>query len=103
MVHHGTNLLYLDRNHAGIFIIWDRLFGTYQKEKQKAIYGITKNIHTYNLLKIASHEYIALFKDVIKAPGLANKLKYIFMPPGWSHDGSTKTAAQLRKEMNLVS
>lgn len=101
-VHHGTNLLYLDRNHAGIFIIWDRLFGTFQKEKEKAIYGITTNIHTHNLLKIASHEYFALMKDVIKAPGLMNKLKYIFMPPGWSHDGSTKTAVQLRHQQNTT-
>ncbi len=98
-VHHGTNVLYLDRNHAGIFIIWDRLFGTFEKENEKAVYGLTTNIHTYNLIKIASHEYIALARDVIKAPGILNKLKYMFMPPGWSHDGSTKTAVQLRKEI----
>lgn len=96
-VHHGSNVRYLDRNHAGILIIWDRLFGTFQKEDEKPIYGITKNIHTYNPLKIASHEYIALWNDVKRAPGLINKLKYIFMPPGWSHDGSTLTAKQLRK------
>jgi len=96
-VHHGSNVRYLDRNHAGILIIWDRLFGTFQKEDEKVVYGITTNIHTYNPLKIASHEYIALWNDVKRAPGLINKLKYIFMPPGWSHDGSTLTAKQLRK------
>jgi hypothetical protein len=89
-------------NPASIAITPDRLFGTFQKEKEKAIYGITTNIHTYNLLKIASHEYFALMKDVIKAPGLMNKLKYIFMPPGWSHDGSTKTAVQLRHQQNTT-
>jgi len=95
-VHHGSNVRYLDRNHAGILIIWDRLLGTFQKEDEKVVYGITTNIHTYNPLKIASHEYIALWNDVKRAPGFFNKLKYIFMPPGWSHDGSTLTADQLR-------
>lgn len=98
-VHHGSNVRYLDRNHAGILIIWDRLFGTFQKEDEKVVYGITSNIHTYNPLKIASHEYIALWNDVKNAPGLINKLKYIFMPPGWSHDGRTKTARQLRESV----
>ncbi|MCX7743796.1 MAG: sterol desaturase family protein [Flavobacteriales bacterium] len=98
-VHHGSNIRYLDRNHAGILIIWDRLFGTFQQEDEKVKYGITTNIHTYNPLKIATHEYIALWNDVRKAPGLLNKLKYIFMPPGWSHDGSSKTARQLREAL----
>lgn len=98
-VHHGSNVQYLDRNHAGILIIWDRLFGTFQPEQEKVKYGITTNIHTYNPLKIATHEYIALWNDVKRAPGIVNKLKYIFMPPGWSHDGSTKTARQLRKAL----
>jgi sterol desaturase/sphingolipid hydroxylase (fatty acid hydroxylase superfamily) len=98
-VHHGRNVRYLDRNHAGIFIIWDRLFGTFEKETEKPEYGITTNIETYNPLKIASHEYIALWKDVKKAPGFLNKIRYIFMPPGWSHNGSTKTAKELRKEL----
>lgn len=100
-VHHGKNIRYLDRNHAGIFIIWDRILGTFQKEKEKAVYGITTDIHTYNLFKIAFHEYAALARDVWRAPGLLNKLKYIFMPPGWSHDGSTKTALQMRKEAGI--
>lgn len=98
-VHHGSNVRYLDRNHAGILIIWDRLFGTFQPEDEKVVYGITTNIHTYNPLKIATHEYIALWNDVKRAPGFINKLKYIFMPPGWSHDGSTKTARQLREAL----
>ena len=102
-VHHGTNTLYLDRNHAGIFIIWDRLFGTFEKEREKAVYGLTTNIHSYNLIKIASHEYVALFKDVAKAPGLVNKIKYMLKPPGWSHDGSMKTAKQVRAEMKGAS
>ncbi len=100
-VHHASNIRYLDRNHAGILIIWDRLFGTFEpeREEEKAVYGITKNIHTYNPLEIATHEYKALWEDVKRAPGLLNKIKYIFMPPGWSHDGSTKTAKEMRQEL----
>lgn len=102
-VHHGSDVKYLDRNHAGILIIWDRLLGTYQKEEEAPHYGITTNIHTYNPLKIATHEYIALAKDVRRAPGFTNKLKYVFMPPGWSHDGSTKTARELREQLQNSS
>jgi hypothetical protein len=81
-------------------IIWDKLFGTFQEElgEEPVIYGITKNIHTYNPIKIATHEYAALIHDVVAAPGILNKLKYICMPPGWSHDGSSFTANQLRKK-----
>lgn len=100
-VHHGSNIRYLDQNHAGILIIWDRLFNTFQEEDEteKVIYGITNNIHTYNPFKIASHEFIALFKDVRRAPSLKNKLKYLFMPPGWSHDGEDLRAKTLRKNL----
>lgn len=100
-VHHASNVRYLDQNHAGILIIWDRLFGTFVEEdpKEKPVYGITKNIHTYNLFKIASHEYIDIWRDVQRAPGLMNKLKYIFMPPGWSHDGPDQRAKTLRQQL----
>lgn len=103
-VHHASNTRYLDKNHAGILIIWDRMFGTFLEEKQeeKVIYGITTNIHTYNPIHIATHEYRALWKDVRRAPGLANKFRYLIMPPGWSHDGSTKTSKQLQKEAGLL-
>lgn len=103
-VHHGVNTRYLDRNHGAILIVWDKLFGTFQEERDDdpVVYGITSNIDTYNPLKIASHEYIALWNDVKRAPGLKNKLKYLFMPPGWSHDGSTKTSDDLRREAGLM-
>ncbi len=63
-VHHATNPQYLDRNHAGIFIIWDRLFGTFEPEVEKPVYGLTKNIGTFNPLYVAFHEWIDLFKDI---------------------------------------
>jgi len=100
-VHHGKNVLYLDRNHAGIFIIWDRMFGTFQVEEERVIYGLTKDIHTFNLVQIGLHELVAISRDVARAPGAFAKLGYIFAPPGWSHDGSTKTAGQLHKELRV--
>ena len=95
-VHHGKNVRYLDRNHAGIFIIWDRMFGTFELETEKVIYGLTKDIHTFNPLRIGFHEVAAIARDVARAPTLGAKLGYVFAPPGWSHDGSTQTATQLR-------
>lgn len=99
-VHHGKNVRYMDRNHAGTLIIWDRMFGTFQEEdpNEPVIYGITTDIHTYNPLEIATHEFVNLGKDLKKAPTFTDKLKYIFLPPGWSHDGSTLTADQMREK-----
>ena len=64
-VHHGSNPLYLDRNYAGILIIWDRIFGTFQPElkEEKVVYGLHSNINTYNPIKIAFKEWIDVFKD----------------------------------------
>jgi sterol desaturase/sphingolipid hydroxylase (fatty acid hydroxylase superfamily) len=96
-VHHGSNVEYLDRNHAGIFIIWDRLFGTFAPETEHVAYGLTKDIQTFNPLRIGFHEFAAIGRDVVRAPGLAAKLGYLLAPPGWSHDGSSQTATQLQR------
>lgn len=100
-VHHASNVRYLDQNHAGILIIWDRMFGTFTEERDddKPVYGITKNINTYNLFKIAGHEFVDLWHDVKRAPTFKDKLKYIFYPPGWSHDGPDHRARSLRKQL----
>jgi len=82
-VHHGSNVAYLDKNHGGILIIWDRLFGTFTPETEKVIYGLTKNIHTQNPVKIAAAEFVALWRDVRSASSWKEKLRYIFYPPGW--------------------
>ena len=96
-VHHGNNLAYLDRNHGGIFIVWDRIFGTFEPEGEPVVYGLTKNIHTFNPVRIAFHELAAIGRDVASAPTLLSRLAYVLAPPGWSHDGSSQTATQLRK------
>ncbi len=99
-VHHASNIRYLDRNHAGVFIIWDRLFGTFSKEldEEKPIYGLTKNIERNDTMYVATHEYQAIWRDVQRAEKWSDKLKYIFYPPGWSHDGSDQRAKTLRKQ-----
>ena len=96
-VHHGKNVRYLDKNHGGILIIWDRVFGTFAPETERVIYGLTKDIETYNPLRIGFHEFAAIGHDVARAPTFGAKLGYLFAPPGWSHDGSTKTAGQLQR------
>lgn len=100
-VHHASNVLYLDRNHGGILIIWDRLFGTYQKEldEEPVVYGLTKNVESFNPLVIATHEYVNIARDVRHTTGFWNKVKRLFMPPGWSPDGSTLTAKELRANL----
>jgi len=82
-VHHGTNDLYLDRNYAGILIIWDRMFGSFEPDDQRAVYGLTTNIETFNPVRVAFHEYVAVWHDVRGARGLHNKLGYLFGGPGW--------------------
>ena len=98
-VHHGKNVPYLDRNHAGVFILWDRMFGTFAPEQERVVYGLTKDIHTYQPLRIGFHEVAAIARDVARAPDLRAKLGYLLAPPGWSHDGSSKTARQLQREL----
>jgi sterol desaturase/sphingolipid hydroxylase (fatty acid hydroxylase superfamily) len=97
-VHHGSNVRYLDRNHAGTLIIWDRIFGSFVPEakEEKVIYGLTKNIGSYNPVRIAFKEWMDLGRDVRTAPGWKSKLRYVFAPPGWSHDGRSKTAQEMR-------
>jgi sterol desaturase/sphingolipid hydroxylase (fatty acid hydroxylase superfamily) len=98
-VHHATNPQYLDRNHAGIFIIWDKWFGSFEPEVEKPKYGLVKNISSFNPLYVAFHEWIAIFKDVFNSKtSLINRLKYIIKPPGWKHDGTGILSDDIRKE-----
>ena len=98
-VHHGKNVAYLDRNHGGVLILWDRLFGTFAPEdpRDPVRYGITHDLETFNPLRIATHEFVAIGRDVRRSPSLRAALGYLFAPPGWSADGSSLTAAQLRQ------
>ena len=97
-VHHASNIRYLDCNHAGVLIIWDRLFGTFSPETaaDPPVYGLTKNIHTFNPLKVLFHEYAALWRDVNRTTGWRDKMRYLLLAPGWSHDGEDRRARTLR-------
>jgi sterol desaturase/sphingolipid hydroxylase (fatty acid hydroxylase superfamily) len=98
-VHHATNPQYLDRNHAGIFIIWDKIFGTFESEIEKPVYGLVSNIETYNPIKIAFIEWYNMFKDFFTSKtSIINKFKYLIKPPGWKHDGTSILSTDLRKE-----
>lgn len=99
-VHHGSDVKYLDRNHAGILIIWDRLFGTFQPEEERPTYGLTKNIQSFNPVVVALKTWSELFGTAIRSGSVKNAINYFIRPPGWSHDGSTKTAKQMRKEIS---
>ncbi|MEU7720911.1 sterol desaturase family protein [Streptomyces tibetensis] len=82
-VHHASQGGYLDRNFGGILIVWDRLFGSFVAETERPRYGLTKNITTYNLLKVATHEYVAIAKDLRAARSWRERAGRVFRGPGW--------------------
>jgi sterol desaturase/sphingolipid hydroxylase (fatty acid hydroxylase superfamily) len=81
--HHASNVQYLDKNYGGILIVWDRLFGTFQPEVERPVYGLTKNLHTFHPVRIAFHEYAAILKDLQRAEPLRTRLGRVFHGPGW--------------------
>jgi sterol desaturase/sphingolipid hydroxylase (fatty acid hydroxylase superfamily) len=99
-VHHGTNLKYLDKNHAGVLIIWDRLFNTFKKEEERPTYGLTKNIGSFNPTVVAFKTWKDLFKKAAGSGSFKNAIAYFIKPPGWSHDGRTQTTRMMMEEYN---
>ncbi|PHR96502.1 MAG: C-5 sterol desaturase [Leeuwenhoekiella sp.] len=100
-VHHARNLEYMDKNHGGFLNIFDRVFGTF-KELDDDIdieYGVTHAPNSYNPLIILTHEYKDIWNDTKKSSKFRDKWMYIFGPPGWSHDGSTLTIKQQRRQL----
>jgi sterol desaturase/sphingolipid hydroxylase (fatty acid hydroxylase superfamily) len=81
-VHHGSNRRYLDRNFAGVFIVWDRLFKTFTPETERVIFGLTANIDTYNPLRVAFHEYAAIGRDLRTVSSLKDRYTVLFRSPG---------------------
>ncbi|QMW23841.1 sterol desaturase family protein [Sandaracinobacteroides saxicola] len=94
-VHHATNPRYLDRNYAGMFIVWDRLFGTFEPERddEKPRYGIIRNLSGHNPLWAAVHEWVAIARDLRAARSAAEVWRLVAGPPGWK---SGETADALR-------
>ncbi len=92
-VHHAVNPRYLDKNYAGVFIVWDKLFGTFKCERddEQIRYGLVKQLGTFNLFHAVFHEWVGIARDLWSAPWRA-KLMYLVGPPGWSHDGTRETS-----------
>jgi sterol desaturase/sphingolipid hydroxylase (fatty acid hydroxylase superfamily) len=101
-VHHASNMDYLDKNHGGTLIIWDRIFGTFQKETVKPKYGLTKNISSQNPVTIEFHEWKNMIKDFKRAKKISDYLHFFFDLPGWSNDGNMKTTKSLRASTKKI-
>lgn len=82
-VHHGSNDKYLDKNYGGVLIIWDKLFGTFQREEEKVVYGLTKNINTNNPISINFIEYRNIWRDVKRCHNWRDRLRVIFGSLTW--------------------
>ncbi len=100
-VHHSCNIEYLDRNHGGMLIIWDKLFGTYQDviPDMKPKYGVLKGPDSLNPITANTHEFVSIWKDVLSTSNWGEKLKYIFYPPGWSPNSDSMTSKDLQEEL----
>ena len=95
-VHHASDKDYLDKNYAGILIIWDRMFGTYAEETFRPTYGLTKNYDTSNPFRLQYHEYAAMWADLRRAGGLREKVAVVFGPPGRSVEREVVAAAPVQ-------
>jgi sterol desaturase/sphingolipid hydroxylase (fatty acid hydroxylase superfamily) len=82
-VHHGINSAYLDRNYGGILIIWDRLFRTFEPERERVVYGLTTQLRTFNPLVVATHEYVSIWRDVRAAGSWRDRAGFLLRGPGW--------------------
>jgi sterol desaturase/sphingolipid hydroxylase (fatty acid hydroxylase superfamily) len=100
-VHHGSNPKYIDKNHAGTLIIWDRLFGTFQKEEEEVVYGITTPLASWNPVWANIHYWIELFGTFKRAKGIKEKVFVFTKSPGWFPE--TMGGRQFPKDINLDS
>jgi sterol desaturase/sphingolipid hydroxylase (fatty acid hydroxylase superfamily) len=102
-VHHARNVLYMDTNFCNLLPIWDRIFGTYMevREDTRIEYGITRPVKPFSVLDAYLGEFWLLGRDVWCAPGMHNKLLYLIMPPGWSHDGNHHTAKAAKEALQM--
>ncbi len=85
-VHHGRNPKYIDKNHAGVFILWDRMFGTFQEEEEKPTYGITTPINSWNPVWVNLQHYQGMWQQLKQTPVFGDKIKTLFYKPGWRPD-----------------
>jgi len=91
-VHHASNLEYLDANYGGVLIVFDRLFGTFVEERVDVPcrYGLVKPLDSYNPIRIAFHEWLAMANDLYTAASWRERARYAFGPPGWRSECMTE-------------
>lgn len=82
-VHHGANQQYLDKNYGGILMIWDKVFGTFEREDKKVVYGLTRNINTNNPINITFIEFGHIWNDLKKCRNNRDKFKIVFGGLSW--------------------
>jgi alkylglycerol monooxygenase len=82
-VHHGRNPRYIDRNHAGTFIVWDRMFGTFQQEDEEAVYGITTPLASWNPMWANLHYWVELVGKARRTARWSDRVRLFLKPPGW--------------------
>lgn len=92
-VHHGSQEQYLDRNYAGILIIWDRMFGSFEPEGERVRYGLTTNIETFHPVKVAYGEFASIWRDVKSTGSWRHRLSYAFRGPGWKPEEEFQNSA----------
>lgn len=102
-VHHGSNPEYIDKNYAGIFIIWDKMFNTFKAEKAPVNYGITTPIDSINPIKVFFFGFWQLLIQIVNAKRVSHAFGYLFMPPGWKPklklQSKSQTQAQAKAQV----
>jgi hypothetical protein len=96
-VHHARNPQYIDKNYAGVLIIWDRIFGTFEEEKEQPVYGLVHQLATWDVLWAQLHHLFVIIDEVTRARGIPNKIRIALAGPGWTlaKDGRTWVAHEL--------
>ena len=94
----GCNIQYCDKNFGGTFIIFDRLFGTFEEENEAVVYGILHPLNSRNLLWVIFHEWVAIARDLRKARNVNDAMGYLFGPPGWAPNGKSLTTSMLQAQ-----
>jgi sterol desaturase/sphingolipid hydroxylase (fatty acid hydroxylase superfamily) len=89
-VHHARNPLYIDKNYAGIFIVWDRMFGTFEEEKEKCVYGLVHPIHYVDPLQMQFAHMRSVLADAASAKSLSTMIGKVVYGPGWYWDEQSK-------------
>lgn len=101
-VHHGADPKYLDRNYGQVLILWDRLFGTFQREEEPPRFGLVTPLESYRLWDIQTSGFQWLFGQMRRADNWRDRLRYLWHPPGWSHDGQHETSETIQRRAGLA-